>query len=158
MSAELQTVTISELATLLIPVNGKQLVLPNVAVAEIIPFIAPEAVDDVPNWFLGHFVWRKIRVPLVSFEAINDEPFLGNIRSRRIAVLNGIVGNTEIPFCGLVTQGVPRLMRVLPDEVAVDEEAIVGPAEICRVLVSGERAAVPDVDFIQQQVLSLNLL
>ena len=158
MSAELQTAGRSELATLLIPVNGKQLVLPNVTVAEIIPFSEPEPADDLPNWFLGFFPWRTIRVPLVNFEAINDEPFAGSTRSRRIAVLNGLTGDPRLPFCGLVTQGVPRLMRIMPDEIATDEEAIVGPAEVCRVLVSGERAAIPDVDFILQEVLSLNLL
>ena len=46
-------------------------------------------------------------------------------------------------------------MRVLPDEVATDDEVLAGPAELSRVLVSGERAAIPHVDFIQQQVLKL---
>ena len=155
MSAELQTATISELATLLIPVNNKQLVLPNVTVAEIIPFVEPESEDDVPNWFLGYVNWRTMRIPLISFEAINDEPFVGSSRNRRIAVINGVLHDNRLPFCGLVTQGVPRLMRVQPDEVAVDEEGITGPAESCRVLVSGERAAIPDVDYIQQQVVQL---
>lgn len=155
MSAELQTHSKTELATLLIPVNAKQLVLPNVTVAEIIPYMDPTAVDDVPNWFMGYINWRTLNVPLVSYEAINDEPFAGNLHNRRIAVLNGVIGDTRLPFCALATSGVPRLMRVMPDEIAVDEEAIVGPAEVCRVLVSGERAAIPDIDFIQQQVVSI---
>ena len=116
MSGELQsTVAASELATLLIPVNGKQLVLPNVSVAEIIAYAEPQPQDDVPNWYLGTFPWRNIMVPLVSFEAINEEPFVSQSQDRRIAVLNGIIDSQRLPFCGIATESVPRLMRVLPD-------------------------------------------
>ena len=156
MSGELESaIAANELATLLIPVNGKQLVLPNVSVAEIISYVEPKQKDDVPAWYLGTFQWRNIEVPLISFEAINEEPFISQSRNRRIAVLNGLVDKDRLPFCGIVTKGVPRLMRVIPDEVAVDDNATVGSAELSRVLVSGEGAAIPDVDFIQQQLLDI---
>lgn len=156
MSVELRpTIAPNELATLLVPVNGRQLVLPNVTVAEIIPYLEPQPEDDVPNWFLGTFPWRNIAVPLISFEAINEEPFVSQSRDRRIAVLNGVFDNDRLPFCGIVTEGVPRLMRVMPDEVSVDDEIAAGPSEVARVLVSGEKAAIPDVDFIQQEIIKL---
>lgn len=146
---------VTQIATLLIPVGGKQLVLPNVTVAEIIPFIEPTAEDDMPTWYLGGFSWRNTLVPLVSFEAINDEPFVTRTHNRRIAILNNVIGDPTLPFCGIVTEGLPRLMRLLPDEIASDEDAIVGPAEVGRVLVNGERASIPNVAYIQQQVLRL---
>lgn len=156
MSRELQPENaVNELAALLIPVNGKQLVLPNVTVAEIIPFVEPRSIDDVPDWYMGTFSWRNSVVPLVSFEAINDEDISSQNKDRRIVVLNGLVDSQRLPFCGLVTEGVPRLMRLMPSEVAVDEELEAGPSELSRVLVSGERAVIPNVDYIQQQVLQL---
>jgi chemosensory pili system protein ChpC len=145
----------NELATLLLPVFGKQLVLPNVTVAEIIPYVEAQAEADVPGWYLGRFSWRNISVPLVSFEAINAEAFTSQGKTRRIAVLNGIVDGEKLPFCGIVTQGSPRLMRVMPDEVANDESGHTGPAELATVLISGEPAVIPDIDFIQQQLLAL---
>ncbi|MEE8058793.1 MAG: chemotaxis protein CheW [Pseudomonadales bacterium] len=156
MSGELQSaIAVNELATLLIPVNGKQLVLPNVTVAEIILYVEPQAKDDVPNWYLGSFSWRNTEVPLVSFEAINEEPFVSRSQGCRIAVLNGLVDSQRLPFCGFVIEGVPRLMRIMPDEVATDDEVKAGAAELSRVLVSGEKAAIPDVDFIQQEILKI---
>jgi chemosensory pili system protein ChpC len=146
---------VTQIATLLIPVGGKQLVLPNVAVAEIIPFVDPVSEDDVPTWYLGRFMWRNISVPLVSFEAINDEPFVNRSNNRRIAILNNVNGDPALPFCGIVTEGLPRLMRLLPDEIANEEDAIPGPAEIGRVLVNGERASIPNVAYIQQQMVKL---
>jgi len=146
---------VTQIATLLIPVSGKLLVLPNVNVAEIIPFNRPTPVEDVPTWYLGSFVWRNTRVPLVSFEAINDEPFANRGSNLRIAILNSVIGDPTLPFCGIVTEGLPRLMRLLPEEIAEDSEAMMGPAELARVLVNGERAAIPNVAYIQQQVLKL---
>ena len=156
MSADIQSaIAANELATLLIPMSGKQLVLPNVTVAEIIPYVEPKADDDKPDWYLGAFNWRNTDVPLVSFEALNGESSDGKGKDRRIAVLNGLVDSQRLPFCGIVTGGVPRLMRIMPDEVSTYESATAGPSELSRVLVSGEKAAIPNVDFIQQEVLNL---
>jgi chemosensory pili system protein ChpC len=146
---------VTQIATLLIPVGGKQLVLPNVNIAEIIPYCAPTPVDDVPNWYLGCFAWRGTQVPLISFEAINDEPFASPVQNRRIAILNNVTGDPTLPFCGIITEGLPRLMRLLPEEIAEDTESTVGPAEAARVLVNGERASIPNVAYLQNQILKL---
>ncbi|MBL4827776.1 MAG: chemotaxis protein CheW [Spongiibacteraceae bacterium] len=156
MSGELQTnAMVNELATLLIPICGRQLVLPNVSVAEVIPYTESESIDDTPNWFVGRFTWRNTDVPLVSFEAINDEPFTTTNKHKRIAVLNGLLEDSRLPFCGILTEGMPRLMRVMSDEVAIDEDFEPGPAELSRVLVSGEHAAIPNIDYILQEILNL---
>lgn len=146
---------VNQIATLLIPVNGKHLVLPNVNVAEIIPYREPVVGDDVPNWYLGRFSWRSTEVPLIAFEAINDEPFVSRQRNRRIAILNNVTGNPLLPFCGIVTEGLPRLMRLMAEEIAQDPDAVPGPAELARVLVNGERASIPNVAYIQQLVQKL---
>jgi len=146
---------VTQIATLLIPVSGKHLVLPNVSVAEIIPYVPPVPEEDVPNWFLGCFTWRNIRVPLISFEAINDEPFAARSGNRRIAILNNVTEDASLPFCGIVTEGLPRLMRLVPEEIAEDLEYPAGPAEVSRVLVNGERASIPNVAYIQQEAKKL---
>jgi chemosensory pili system protein ChpC len=144
---------VNQIATLLIPVSGRHLVLPNVSVAEIIPFRDPVAAEDVPTWFLGFFEWRSSRVPLVSFEAINDEPFAGRGYGRRIAILNNVIDDPNLPFVGVVTEGLPRLLRLVAEEIADDNDLTPGPAELARVYINGERASIPNVPWLQQQVL-----
>lgn len=157
MNGQIQaTKTKNEVATLLIPMNGKQLVLPNVTVAEVIPFTEPTPVEDAPPWYLGTFQWRNLDIPLVSYEVLNGESGVTQNRSRRIAVLNGVVDNQNLPFCAMVTEGMPRLMRVMADEISADEEAEPGPCDVGRVIVNGERAVIPNVDFLQQQVLTVS--
>ncbi len=156
MNTEVQSsINSSELATLLIPMAGQQLVLPNVTVAEIIPYISPEQEEGKPDWFLGNISWRNSRVPLVSFEGINLQNRTITGSNRRIAVLNGLVDDQILPFCGLLIQGVPRLMRIAPNEVATVEGRFCGPATLAIVQVSGEEAVIPNVDFIQNEVMAV---
>ncbi len=81
MSGQVQAAAAAnEVATLLIPMHGKQWVVPNVTVAEVIPFVEPEA-EEGPSWYLGRFSWRGLSVPVVSFETLNEEPYISQSSS-----------------------------------------------------------------------------
>ena len=62
----------SHLTGLLVPLADRTLLLPNVAVAELIPYRAPQTSEGMPGWFLGQVAWRDLRLPLLSFEAASD--------------------------------------------------------------------------------------
>ena len=55
------------LTGLLVPLADRTLLLPNVAVAELIPYRAPQVSEGMPEWFLGQIAWRDLRLPLLSF-------------------------------------------------------------------------------------------
>lgn len=157
MSAEQPTLSapVTQLATLLIPVKGKQLLLPNVSVAEIIHYLYPQPLDDVPTWLLGTIEWRNQVLPMISFEAINDEPFVSHEGPRRIAVFNGMLDERKLPFYAVLTRGVPRLMRLQPEDISRDDAIPCGPAESMVVSVNGEQAVIPDLEYIENQILRL---
>lgn len=144
-----------ELVTFLIPTTGKLLLLPNVTVAEILRYQAVEQPDDSPNWYLGVMPWRGQDIPLVSFEALNEEPFQAGAARQNIAVLNGISDPQRLPFWALVTQGSPRLLRIEPEEIAALNEAPArtGPAEKLHVSTNGELACIPDLEYIETSIL-----
>ena len=50
-----------EVASLLIPMVGRPMLLPNVAVAEIVPWVEPEKQDNAPEWFLGECLMARSR-------------------------------------------------------------------------------------------------
>ena len=142
-----------EVASLLIPMVGRPMLLPNVAVAEIVSWVEPEKQDGAPEWFLGNVSWRGVDVPLVSLELMNDTDVDEAYSGDRIAVLNG-VGGTKREFYAVSVQGLPRLIRVFGEEVS-GEEKLSEPAYDMNVLVSGERAMIPDLDYVEKQVESL---
>ncbi len=145
-----------ELVTFLMPITNKYLLLPNVTIAEIIHHRVPKQPDDMPTWFLGMLEWRGQSVPMISFEALNDEPFQADNRRQNIAVLNGINNTDKLPFVAVLTQGAPRLLRLNSEEVATIEGSDTnGPAELMLVSANGEQAIIPNLDYIENGIIEL---
>lgn len=146
----------AELVTFLIPTTEKLLLLPNVTVAEILRYQNVTTPDDMPNWYLGQMEWRGHQLPLVSFEALNEEVIQAGGTRQNIAVLNGVSNSQRLPYWALVTQGPPRLMRISPDEIAErnQEQQKIGPAERMLVSTNGELASIPDLEYIESSILN----
>jgi len=137
----------AELVTFLVPTTDKLLLLPNVTIAEILRCQPVAQPDDMPNWYLGLLEWRGRQLPLVSFEALNEEAFQSDQQRQNIAVLNGVSKPQSLPFWALHTQGPPRLLRIAADEIAENNQEAVktGPAERMQVATNGELASIPGV-------------
>lgn len=148
-----QKYRVNTLAGLLIPLHGVNVVLPNEAVAEIVDYIEPRAVANAPAWFRGVHEWRGLEVPLVSYEMLNARPVPAGAVPERIVVLNGVGGKAELPFLGFLANGIPRLVRIHSDEIAVAEQKK-GPADAQMVqLKEAGPAVIPNISLLEQMIL-----
>lgn len=141
---------------LLLPLNRDIAVLPNAAVAEISSYAQPEPVGDAPEWYLGKLTWRDRRIPLVSLEsASGGEPAEIN-RNCRIAVLNTLNGNPNLPYIAIIIRGLPSLQVIKPDTVQYTDKQASGRQSItATVKVNGTEAIVPDIDDLESRILGL---
>jgi len=142
---------------LTIPLHEETALLPNAAIAEVITYKEPTAIEDGPDWFLGYMEWRDHKVPLISYEAVSGREVYPPVKNSRIAVLNTLTGNTRIPYVGILTQGIPSLAIVqeqgLQDKaLADDSRQSVGAF----VELGGVEALVPDIDDIEQRLIRLS--
>ena len=152
---ELTTEMPNEVASLLIPtLLGKPLLLPNVSVAEIVPL--PEIVveEKSPGWHLGEVPWRGVHINIISLEALNGEVLQEPSRETHMAVFNGFKNSKKMPFYAIMVQGIPRLVRVFPEEIGKADGEL-GEAQEMHVLINGEPAVMPNLDYIEQQLLAL---
>lgn len=144
-----------QVAGLLIPMVGRPMILPNVAVAEIVPWKRPSRKDNAgPAWLLGRIEWRGLQVPLISLELMNNVELDDAQHGSRIAVVNG-VGKTRLPFYAISIQGIPRLLRVYPEEITQEEQLPDKPAMAWQMAVNGERMVVPDLDYVEAELEKL---
>ncbi len=144
---------IQEVASLLVPLQGRMLLVPNVTVAEIVPVSQVTPIQGAPDWYLGNCVWREQTIPLLSFEVLNGE-MKPNVGSRsRFAVLNTTGLNESLGFIAIVTQGIPRLARVNEEEITEREDADNKPYELMHVSWAGEEAVIPNVAAMEQTFL-----
>jgi len=144
---------VQEVASLLIPIQGRLLLAPNVTVAEIVPVSQVIPVQDAPVWYLGNCAWREQTIPLLSFEVMNGEDKPGVASRSRFAVLNTTGVNESLPFIAILTQGLPRLARVTEEEITQREDADNKPYELMHVSWAGEEAVIPDVEAIERAFL-----
>jgi len=143
----------SELASLLIPLQGSLLLVPNVSLAEIVPPGRIDTVAGSPDWYLGDYQWRDLSIPLLSFECLQAGVQPRQSDRARVAIFNTTGVTDQINFFSLMTQGLPRLARVTPDELQVrDGER--RSYEQMRVNWAGEAAVIPDLPALEEVVLN----
>lgn len=146
--------SISILSSLYLPIVGGSLLLPNVSVAEIVDYQTPEAQEDAPDWFLGHIKWRGVTLPVISYERLNDTTTPDKLANTRIAVINTIGEKHEaLPFFAIPTQGIPRQTKVDQDNIKEVEEATLGPADLMKVVVMGDEAIIPNVEYVEKMII-----
>lgn len=144
---------IQEVASLLIPLQGRLLLAPNVTVAEIVPVSQVIPVADAPAWYLGNCNWREQTIPLFSFEVMNGEDKPGVASRSRFAVLNTTGAHESLPFIAILTQGLPRLARVTEEEISEREDSDNKPFELMHVSWAGEEAVIPNVEAMERAFL-----
>ena len=151
MAAEAEEIIV--VRSQLISLEGLRLILPNTAIAEVVAYKKPEIEDGKPEWFLGYTAWRGYRVPTVSYELMNGQPGAKPNKRNRIIVLNSITGDSERPFYGMLSTGIPRLMSIETINIQnAPEIGEVGPLILRQVLVDGQAAIIPDQYELEAQL------
>lgn len=140
----------SELACLLIPLDGGQILLPSVCIAEIMPWRRIKAATDAPPWCLGLLGWRGETVPVVRFEQLN-QPRAGAPAPGRCLVVMNRTGAGTVPFYALASEGLPRLVQLSEPDIGDDDQRP-GKAEARVVRLGAEVASIPDLAYLESQV------
>ncbi|WP_417515448.1 chemotaxis protein CheW [Marinobacter sp.] len=138
------------LSCVMIPVSRRQLILPNVSIAEVVDYASTDAGIGAPDWLAGQLEWRGLNLPVISYDAANGGTLSVPGENRgRIVVLNTISNtNKKLRFMALITQGIPSQVRITEDQLKqLDGEN--GPADIMQVDVDGEIAWIPDLDYLE---------
>lgn len=145
-----------EIRCVLVPAGSLRLLLPNATVAEVVTQSTPEPVANTPNWLLGRIAWRGWRVPLVSFSHLAGASEGDAELSVRVAVFKALGDNPALPFIAMVTQGFPRLTTLNAELIIPTHDGTELPPGVkARVLVRDDVAVIPDMEWIEAQLLEL---
>lgn len=143
--------------SLLLPIYKEILLLPNAAVAEIVPYSEPDKINDAPEWFLGTLTWRDRRIPLISFELASDGEACEVHKSCRIAVLNTLNGSADLPYIAVLSQGLPSLQLVRPNNIQFTDSPIDQRQSVkAFVNMNGVAAIIPDIDALETRVYAIH--
>lgn len=142
----------SGVRTMLIPLQGLTLMLPNALVAEVVGYYPPDFLKGAPKWLLGKAQWRGVYLPLISFERLIGTGFASPGHKARILVLYGLKPWVDrLPYYALLVTEVPRLQRASGETLELlSAEPSIGLTNKVRV---GERDVwVPDIDYLCEHI------
>lgn len=145
---------VESVRSLWIPLSRMNLLVPNVAIAEVINYQPVDLVDDGPDWLLGKLRWREQELPIVSMERIFGLPLIEGKLGARISILNSVQRGAKMPFYAMVTAGIPRLFSA--DSDALGESVLEGKdfsnvvADCVRI--GSEEAIIPNLEVIQAMI------
>lgn len=148
----------SDIPCMLLSLVDGQMLVPTVTVAEMAPIQPFDIIPNTPDWFLGYYPWRNLRVPVLSYETMNmkSSPKIG--ARGRVAVLNNTGLSDRVPFLGVLIQDIPHMVRIEEKDILEDTEAEKGRYDLMPIKLGAKPAVLPDVEAIEHAVLGLNLL
>ena len=145
---------VSELPTFVVPLQKSNILVPNATVAEIIPYEPLQRVQGTADWFLGFLAWRGVQVPVVSFEMLTVERAsfsLVSVSSASLVVIRAPRMTGDVQYIALVSQALPRLVRVKSSELTESGEKV-ELTELMKVRYADEVLAIPNLDYIESEV------
>lgn len=142
------------LPCVMVPVTGRQLLLPNVSIAEVVDYASTNTAGGDRPWLLGWLDWRGRNLPVISYDAANGQtPAIPTGSRGRVIVLNTIgEHHQQLPFLALVTQGIPSQARLSAEQLS-EIAGDTGPADLMLVDIEGDNAFIPNLEYLESLAL-----
>ena len=143
------------MSCIMIPVAGAELLLPNVCIAEIVPWRRMQPLKKGPGWCLGLLGWRGKNIPVVRYQVLNKKVDARAPKAGRcLVVMNRARSAQDQAFYALAADALPRMVQLSDRDVSNTPIAL-GPAEKAVVAVGTEPAIIPNLAYIEERVLAL---
>ena len=140
---------LDSLTGLIIPLAGQPLLLPNVAVAELVGYRLGQPAEQGPVWFLGWASWRDQRVPVIDPGLMLGQP-ANDGEAPRMLILNTVGGRPGVSFLGLRVAGIPRTTRVVRGELQAAGAGAEFVSRAVRLAGEEELLLIPDLEAMEQ--------
>ena len=137
-----------KIRSLWVPLRKLNLLLPNVAVAEIGSYRTPRSTPDMPEWYLGTVRWQDQDIPVMSLESLVGISVPSNPVFSRLMILNSVHPESAVRNYAIVTAGLPGLIHFAND-TASEFHHLDEPGLKCIVRIGNEEAVIPDLDYLQ---------
>lgn len=143
-----------KLHTLLLPLHGFHLVLPQPTIAEIVPRPQVSPAAGSPDWLIGHFKWRAETVPLISFESMSGQA--GGAAAKKhacAAVLYALGDFPNLPYYAIQLKAIPHPALLAPANLSAGPEPDTRNAVIAaNVMIGGYRGVIPALEQIERLI------
>lgn len=144
-----------EINCLFVPLSEGALLVPMSAVAEVVQTVEVAALENAPVWFNGWLEWRQKRVPLVSFEALNNDKAPEVSSNSSALVMNTLSPDKGLSYYAIQTQGFSHFVRIAEDDPLLQSEGESNTQHILmHVELDGQIMQIPDLESLETYLAS----
>lgn len=140
------------ISSILIPLHNQTLLLPRTAIAEVISYVAPEPLQDAPQWLHGTLRWREQLLLLISFEALQRKPIPPLSEHTHIVIFNTVKSLSNRKFYALITQGIPQLILARADNLSASSKAPNNSLLCCYAEINQCPVVIPDLGYLEEML------
>ncbi len=137
--------------SLVVELQEGKLLLPNVAVAEVVPQAEVAWAEGDPDWLVGSLQWRGLALPVVALERYQGATFHVPGGPVTVLVMNTLSGRMSPGFYALVVAAPPRLERVVEGALTPAGDGIPGAG--LTLDYQGQRVLLPDLSALERHLL-----
>lgn len=143
-----------ELSVLLFDIENSKLILPDIAVAEIIDYQQSETADnDKAHWYLGNMQWRNTSLPVIYLEGLNNDEFAFKSQTRMKAiVVHSLIPDQQMKYWAFVTSQAPKLQNIDAESLVVDSTAELGAVQKMSTELYGEPVLMVDMEQVEKLI------
>jgi chemosensory pili system protein ChpC len=134
----------------IVPIEKTNIVLPNTVVAEVVGFSQPEPVNRSPEWLLGHINWQGWKVPVLDYACLIGLELGDDPTTPRIMIVKSLLHGDRLPYIGLVTTGMPKLINISAGMLIEDPDLELTTGLFSEVTIEDQQAMIPDIDHLTQ--------
>lgn len=134
---------------LIIPLGEQSLLLPNVAVAELVGYRLSEAAVPGSQWFLGWTSWRDQRVPVIDPGLLLGQSATDS-QAPRMVILNAVGGKPGVSFLAMRVAGIPRSKKIIRGELETVGAASEFVGQQVRLADEAQILLIPDLEAIER--------
>lgn len=145
---------LKDLSVLLFDLEQNKLILPDIAVAEIIDYQRSDAAETNQSaWYLGEIQWRNIMLPVVFLEGMNNETLLFKDQSRmKATVIHSLTPDNQMKYWAFVTSQAPKLQKVDAESLVVDSDSELGAVQRMGTELYGESVLMVDLEKVEAAI------
>ena len=143
---------------LIVPLAEQALLLPNVAVAELVGFRLSREPGNAPPWFLGWMLWRDQQVPVVDPLALLGEQPDETGRQPRTLILNAIGERPGVHFIALRIWSIPRSRKITRSDISTAPGTVPYALQTVKLGEETQTLCIPDLLGIEQTLDTAGLL
>ena len=145
--------TDQEIRTILAPLTDGYVMLPNIAIGEILTYTSPEPFKQGPPWLLGEIAWHGWQVPVINYERLLEPASVTKLTSKtRILIIKTLGESTQVNYIGLVIQGLPRLKKASAKSLVEEQVDGLPDTVFSKVKIDDLQAIIPEIGDLTRTV------